>query len=134
MRVINRTGVTLAGKQPYIDWMNNRDVAFPRLKTETSGDEEDGEPSGGGPEIIVEPSRAYGAAILLPEFSDEADVLEWVEENYAWLFESQLSGWTEDESAWPQSRDLNMFKDWFDVNIHTAVIDVGDDDIVGEEL
>ena len=57
-----------------------------------------------------------------------------MEENAAWLFDFQLSAWTEDESAWPATRDLKTFKEWFRVDIHSVVVDVGDDDIEGEEL
>jgi hypothetical protein len=133
MRVINRTAVTLSGQQPYQDWMNNRDAAFPRIEAKGDGDAEAASPPI-SPALFIQPSRAYGPAVLLPELGDEADVLEWVEENHAWLFDLQLSAWTEDESTWPQERDLQMFKAWFTVNIHTAVIDAGDDDIEGDEL
>ena len=52
----------------------------------------------------------------------------------AWLFEFQLSAWTEDESLWPADRDLKRFREWFRVDIHSVVVDAGDDDIEGEEL
>ena len=52
----------------------------------------------------------------------------------SWLFEFQLASWTDDESAWPSDRDLKMFREWFRVDIHSVVIDAGDDDIEGEEL
>jgi hypothetical protein len=45
-----------------------------------------------------------------------------------------LSTWTEDESAWPQVRDLKTFRQWFRVDLHSTVVDIGDDDIEGEEL
>ena len=59
---------------------------------------------------------------------------EWVEENAAWLFEFQLSAWTEDESTWPAARDLKTFREWFRVDVHNVVIDAADTDIEGEEL
>ena len=49
-------------------------------------------------------------------------------------FEVQLSQWTSDESSWPTGRDLPMFKAWFQIDLHSVVVDVGDDDIEGEEL
>ena len=66
--------------------------------------------------------------------SAEEDLQEWVEDNFSWLFEFQLSTWTEDESAWPQGRDLKTFKEWFRIDVHSTVVDVGDDDVEGEEL
>jgi hypothetical protein len=31
-------------------------------------------------------------------------------------------------------RDLKAFRAWFRVDVHTTVVDMGDDDIDGEEL
>ena len=64
----------------------------------------------------------------------EEDLQEWVEENFDWIFEFQLSQWTGDEAAWPQNRDLPMFRVWFRIDLHSVVVDVADDDIEGEEL
>ena len=119
MRLINRTAVSVVGAEPYVEWTRSRDAAFAPAK-ELS--------------VSVPRAKPFGSVYLLPEGVEEEDLLEWIEDNYAVLFESQLSAWTEDESAWPQERDLEMFKEWFHVNIHTVVIDAADDDVEGEEL
>ena len=116
MRVVNRTAVTLVPAQPFIDWTLSRDTAF----------------SPGA--VTVVRTKPFGTAYLLPEFEDESEVQEWIEENFGWLFEFQLSTWTEDESAWPAVRDLKAFRSWFRVDVHMTVVDMGDDDIEGEEL
>ena len=116
MRVVNRTAVTITGAQPYVDWTRSTDADFARGA------------------ITVARAKLYGTAYLLPEFELEEDVLEWVEENAAWLFEFQLAAWTEQESAWPQNRDLKTFRAWFRVDVHSVVVDAGDDEIGGEEL
>jgi len=116
MRVINRIAVTVIGAQPYLDWTHSRDADFNRSA------------------LTVERTRSYGSAFLLPEYQLEEDVQEWVEDNYTWLFEFQLAAWTEDEAAWPPVRDLKMFREWFRIDVHSVVVDAGDDDIEGEEL
>ena len=116
MRVVNRTGVTITGAKPYVDWTLS-----------TDGDLNKGA-------ITVARAKTYGSAFLLPEFDLEEDLLEWVEENAPWIFEFQLSAWTDDESSWPQTRDLKTFREWFRIDIQSVVVDVGDDDIEGEEL
>lgn len=118
MRVLNRTAITLVGAEPYTAWTRKRDADF----------------AAGALPVRVARTRSYGAAFLLPEFGEEEDLLEWVEENHAWLFEFQLSSWTEDESAWPANRDLKMFREWFRIDIHTVVVDAADDEIEGEEV
>jgi hypothetical protein len=119
MRVINRTAITIVGADPYLEWTRTRDAAFGTSKEV---------------QISVPRTRPFGTAYLLPDAVDEVDLFEWVEDNYATLFESQLSVWTEDESAWPEGRDLKMFRQWFRIDIHSVVVDVGDDDIDGEEV
>ena len=116
MRVVNRTAVTVVGSQPYIDWTRKRDADFNKGM------------------LTVARTKTYGAAFLLPEVDLEEELQEWVEDNFTWIFESQLSAWTEDESAWPLARDLKTFRQWFRVDLHGVVVDIGDDDIDGEEL
>jgi hypothetical protein len=116
MRVVNRIAVTILGTQPYVDWTLTRDADFSRGQ------------------LTVARSKPYGTAYLLPEFDAEEDLLEWVEDNFAWIFEFQLSAWTEDEAAWPSERNLRMFREWFRIDVHSVVIDASDDDIEGEEL
>jgi len=116
MRVVNRTAVTITGAQPYLDWMRRTDADFNKGA------------------LTVPRAKAYGSAFLLPEFDLEEDLQEGVEDNAEWLFEFQLSAWTEDETTWPDRRDLATFRDWFRIDIHSVVVDAGDDDIEGEEF
>ena len=116
MRVVNRLAISLIGEAPFVAWTLAND-------------------SGAGKgALTVARAQPFGTVILLPEFELEEDIQEWVEENVAWLFELQLEAWTEDESVWPANRDLPVFRQWFRVEIHSVVVDAGDDDIEGEEL
>ena len=116
MRVLNRTAVTITGAQPYIDWTQTHEADANRGK------------------LTVGRARPSGTAFLLPEAEYAEDLEEWIEENFADLFEFQLSSWTEDESLWPAPRDLATFQQWFRIDFHSLVIDVSDDEIEAEEL
>jgi hypothetical protein len=116
MRIVNRTAISIVGAAPYEDWMKKHDADVDKGT------------------LTVARAKPFGTAVLLPEFELEEDVQEWIEENAGWLFEFQLSAWTEDESAWPAQRDLKSFREWFRVDIHSVVVDIGEDDIEGEEL
>lgn len=116
MRVVNRTAISLVGEAPFIAWTRGNDADIDKGT------------------LTVARARPYGTVVLLPEFELEEDILEWIEENASWLFEFQLASWTDDESAWPANRDLKMFREWFRVDIHSVVVDAGEDDIEGEEL
>jgi hypothetical protein len=126
MRLLNRTAITVVAAQPYVDWTRSRDAAF---RTSSSVDAGARTAS-----LSVARTSSYGSAFLLPEFALEEELQEWLEDNYAWIFEFQLAAWTGDESTWPAERDLKMFRKWFRIDIHSAVVDVADDDIEGEEL
>jgi len=116
MRVLNRTAITVIGAEPYLAWTRGRDADFNRGT------------------LTVARTKSYGSAFLLPEFEQEEDLQEWVEDNYGWLFEFQLAAWTEDESAWPATRDLKTFREWFRIDIHSVVVDAADDEIETEDL
>ena len=116
MRVVNRTAITITGADPYNEWTR-----------QYAADSDRGL-------LTVARAKPYGSAFLLPEFELEEDVQDWVEENASWLFEFQLSAWTDDQASWPATRDLKTFRAWFRVDIHSIVVDMGDDEIEGEEL
>jgi len=116
MRVVNRTAVSLSAAQPYIDWTRQTDADADRGT------------------LTVARAKPFGSAFLLPEFELEEDVQEWVEENAGWLFEFQLAAWSDDETTWPKTRDLKTFREWFRLDIHSVVVDMGEDEIEGEEL
>jgi len=116
MRVVNRTAISVTGNQPYIDWTRRTDAEANRGA------------------LTVRRAKPYGTAILLPEFELEEDLQDWVEENAPWLFELQLSAWSDDEASWPAPRDLATFRAWFRVDVLSLVVDAGDDEIEGEEL
>jgi hypothetical protein len=71
---------------------------------------------------------------LVPEDPDkegETASLEWF---YAEVFETELEGWTTDDSAWPKNRTLEMFLLWFDVQGESLVVDIGIGDIETEDM
>src|SRR3954451_16852112 len=102
MRLCNRTAVSLVAEAPFAEWTRANDADANKGALTVAG------------------VRPYGTVVLLPEFELEEDVQEWVEENASWLFEFQLASWTDDESTWPANRDLNTFREWFRVDIHSV--------------
>lgn len=61
-------------------------------------------------------------------------VARWLKRNFKALFESELEGWYTDPSLWPKKQTLKLFREWFEVECHTVLIDtlggaIYDDDI-----
>jgi hypothetical protein len=110
---INRTVVMLGPKQPFLDWLNNVDP-----------DDE---------ALSVEDLRDDNEVFLTPQFNDNSDSEKWVEKRWSFLFEHMLMGWIDDEAMWPQDRTLEMFREWFDIEIHTMAWDLSDEPLIIED-
>jgi hypothetical protein len=66
------------------------------------------------------------SAFVTPELQRQVDADEWLQQNYAELFERQLAPWTEDEAQWPPNRSLETFLAWFDIVFSPTVDDMRD--------
>lgn len=100
-------------KAPAIDWINSV------------------EPTNNGNIItLAEVNRERTVFLIRDEDADTPDIVdEWIKLNYENLFENELFSWYIDEDTWPKKRTLKMFKQWFEVECHTLVLD-----LVGEPI
>jgi hypothetical protein len=106
---IDRTVLVVKPKQPFLDWVHSLD------------DE--------SKDFTLDNAREDCTAYLVPEIQDDLEqrqVLEWC---YELLFEEELEGWHTESKDWPQNRNLKMFLDWFDVEFHSLVFDLCDNQI-----
>jgi hypothetical protein len=99
--MLNRGVVMVRPKQPYIDWA---------VQLDDSG-------------IVPDPDDER-TVYLIPEYDDDDEAWEILEDIYTEIFERELEGWHTEESAWPQDRTFAMFKEWFDVEFHSVVQDL----------
>jgi hypothetical protein len=107
MSSINRCLLVTKPKQPVLEW----------LRTNDPGEEGYHELSD-----IEGDSTAY----LVPEYADDEEQQEILQEFYPFIFEQELLSWDLDESAWPKNRDLDLFLEWFEVEFHSMVIDLAE--------
>ena len=103
METINRHVAIVKPKQPYLDWAN----AVP------------GPPANATLEFLREDCTAW----LLP---DDDDSEEFLRENFDKIFEHELWAWTQVEDQFPKGRTFEMFKGWFDVEVHSMVFDLAE--------
>lgn len=71
--------------------------------------------------------REDATAYLIPEYEmldERFDILDWCAE---FVFEEELASWDMDESLWPVVRDAQIFLDWFDIEFHSLVFDLDED-------
>lgn len=112
MYLINRAVAIIKPRQAYIDWANS----LP--------DTED--------EITLEEVRTDCTAILLPEYDYVENAPVFIKKICSEIFEMELEEESLDRKHWPQNLDYNTFLEWFDIEIHSVVIDPLEDDIEKE--
>ncbi len=104
--MVNRAALILKLKKPFVQWIN-----------ETKPDKE-------SPEVTAAEVNRERTVYLLNDLDAEG-LDEWIALNCANLFASELEDWCEDESLWPQNRDMKLFKKWFAPECHPVLIDAG---------
>lgn len=109
--MVNRCLVTIKAKELFKEWL----LSFPDPCDDT-----------------LEEINADSTAYLLPEYEGDIQRDRVLKKFYSIIFEDQLASWWTVEDDWPQSRDLQMFKKWFDVEFHSTVEDMVDDIMVDE--
>lgn len=109
--MLNRGAVIVRPRQPYLDWAANLDDSglVPRR---------DGEKT----------------VYLLPSYECDDEAWEILAEVWETIFESELWAWHTDEAGWPQDRTFAMFKEWFDVELHSVIEDLCADELFDTEL
>jgi len=111
-RIINRAALILKPKRPFFDWVNS----FSPTKLEP------GKPTYDFSIYLVDPP-ALGL-----------DPTPAVAKHYEQLFELELADALQDRSRWPPNRDLHTFHEWFDVEMHSILVDLVNKPVRHEEL
>lgn len=106
---IDRNAILVRPKQAYFDWANSV-VA-------------DGKPMN---------SRGECNIYLIREMGSNEDVMRWVKKHFDELFVNELNDWYTDEERWPTDRTYKMFSEWFDVELHSMVLDLEDGPVTKE--
>ncbi len=113
--MINRVAAVIKPKAPFLAWIHS----IPDMEME---------------DFTLDKLRSGEQTVfLLPEFFslDEAGV--HVDRIYKTIFETELAGWWTDPKDWPQKMTAKMFHEWFDVELHSTVIDTTGDDFFTTE-
>ena len=108
--MLNRGVVMVKPKQPYLDWA---------LGLDDSG--------------LVPDTDEDRNVYLIQSFESDEEAWEILETVYDSIFENELWGWHTDPAGWPQNRTLEMFRAWFDVELHSMVEDLCDDTFVDDD-
>jgi len=114
MKSINRSVAVIKPKQPYMDWINQLPDTEEKL--------------------TVENLQSDCTAILIPEFDRPEESRAFISAMAKTLFEEELNSWCTDKSCWPKIRTNRGFWKWFEVEIHSEVMDAGKGPIKKEAI
>lgn len=107
--MINRNAIVVKPKQPLLDWANK---LTPDEKPITETEE--------------------GNVYLIKQKDSNEAIARWLSRNFDRIFENELNDWWIDEKDWPKKRTFKLFKEWFDYEINSVVLDMEDTDIIKE--
>lgn len=111
MKTINRTVITVRGKEPFVEWANSFD--------------------NGGPTMDI--NKLHSTAFLIPDKYDEFNFENFVKKNFKIIFESELDSWMTNPNVWPKNRSYKIFKEWFEVRVSDSVFDLAKGSVITEE-
>ncbi|MFP4418746.1 MAG: hypothetical protein ACOC41_07290 [Chitinivibrionales bacterium] len=112
MQKINRIAIVVKGRQPLVDWINQK---VPDEK------------------ISLEDVRSDCNVLLIPDGYEHTEAIEMVEQNFEAVFLSEMEGWFHDETMWPKDITLTKFRKWFELEYHSVIFDVLEESIEKEE-
>ena len=110
---VNRGVIVVKPRKPYVDWANTCDD-YPTKTT------------------LDDPHREC-TAYLLPGWYDDIELEQLIRKHSRFIFENELAGWSTDESTWPKRRGYKTFREWFEIEHHSVVLELGDGMIEVEE-
>ena len=111
---IDRMGLIFQPKKAFIDWLKEIH------KEEFSNDDNLSEMT-----MVTEPT-----VVLIPVIEDDEVFDEYIKTHYFEWLTYEFSSWCENEDEWPEKRDLEAFQNYFDVHVHSIVIDNASDDYI----
>lgn len=114
MDFIDRNLILIRKKQPYLDWAKKLPDPVTKISLEKLNEE----------------CNTY----LIPESENSNEIEEYLKIIYELIFEEELYDWHTDEKDWPDDISYEKFKDWFEVEFHSMVIDTVDEKINKEDL
>lgn len=114
MKSINRNAIVLKPKLTFLDWIRT----LPGEVTDVS----------------LEDLREDCNVYLVPEGNDNEQAVRYFQKRCREVFTEELEGWDNEESTWPDDLGWRTFKQWFDIEVHSMIMDLPDEMIEREEF
>jgi len=104
LKSINRLIAILRPKQAFLDWINSMPD---------------------DPNTMTMEEVAYeNLCFLIPEYESNEQGREFILKNAEAILEVQLEGWDQSGETWPEKLDRRLLQKFFDIEVHSEVIDM----------
>ena len=108
IRMVNRGLLVMKAKEPFREWVASL---------------------AGKEKITLRDINQDSPAYLVPECENDLQKAGFIETQYADIFIKQLLRWCPHDSQWPRNRTLSLFNRWFELEYHTMLEDLAEDDM-----
>lgn len=110
MKIVNRGYITITPNKPFWDWANEFESDM---------------------EFSVEDDIEPNIYLITEDFFEIEPIIE---QNFKKIFKNELAMITEEEEAWPQDRTMEVFLEWFTLEIGSTVFDLEKSDLRVEKV
>lgn len=110
MYEVNRSLAIICPKPPFFDWLAS-----------VCGEDID--------HLTLDALRTDCTTLLIPEFDEPEAGVRFIDDCFETLFDIELASWITDQNLWPVNRNLKLFWEWFDVALHSTVLDSVEENI-----
>jgi hypothetical protein len=100
VKILNRCAVTIAPRQPFIDWAQQLQ-----------------------PDQPLPPGGFEPGLYLLPAYDTSEEAIELLAQGYEEIFCAELESWSTDPATWPSPRSLALFQEWLAFRFFDLVSD-----------
>jgi len=111
--MVNRGMLVVKAKEPFREWVISLE---------------------GHSDISIQEINDDCTAYLIPEYEDDRQRDSVLKKVYADIFAEQLFDWCVDEDIWPQKRTFTLFNKWFELEFHSVVADMAEDELYTEDF
>ena len=101
MYLINKAALIVKAKKPFLDWINYTE----------------------GSKFTLETVNREGHVYLIPEHETPKALEEILQERYEDIFALELNSFCTDPDQWPEI-NYKLFHKWFDIEVHSMVLDL----------
>jgi hypothetical protein len=110
MKIVNRGYISIRQNKAFWDWANEFESDM---------------------EFTVEDDIDPNIYLITEDFIDVEPIIE---QNFKKIFKNELSMITEEETDWPEIRTMEVFLEWFTIEVGSTVFDLDKSDLRVEKI